>query len=232
MNAQHGAGDGGPVTLTVAGTGQVLRPRPRHLVIGGYTGRDEAAVRAHIDELAAIGVPPPPEVPAFYLLPPALLTTAEVIEVGGDHTSGEVEPVLFRVDGRYYLGVGSDHTDRDLEREDIGRAKAACPKPAGSAVVPLPPDPATADWDAIEMTCRVDGVAYQKGTLAALRTPGDLLARLPGPAGGPGDDLVLFCGTLPLLTGKFVAGREWRLELRRPGGPVLSLGYEAKRSAA
>lgn len=217
-----------PVTLTVAGTGQALMPAPPRLVIGGYTGRDEAAVRAHIAELAAIGIPPPPEVPSFYLLPAALLTTAEAVPVSGDNSSGEVEPVLLRVGGRYYIGVGSDHTDRDLERDDIARAKAACPKPVGSVVAPL--DMARTDWDSIEIACHVDGKPYQSGSLAALRTPADLLPRLPAEAGGPEDDLVMFCGTLPLLTGEFVAGTRWRLEMRLPGGPVLSHQYETKGS--
>lgn len=232
MSKRTGVPSRRPVLLTVAGTGQVLAPRPRHLVIGGYTGRDEAAVRAHIGELAAIGVPPPPEVPAFYLLPPSLLTTSEVVEVAGERTSGEVEPVLFRVDGHYYIGVGSDHTDRNLEREDITRAKAACPKPVGRVIAALPPDLAQADWDGIEMSCHVDRRSYQRGRLSALRPPADLLPRLPGEAVGPEDDLVMFCGTLPLLTGEFVAGREWRLELRLTGGLALRHTYETKGSGA
>jgi 4-hydroxyphenylacetate 3-monooxygenase len=231
MNEQTGVSSGSQVTLTVAGTGQVLAPRPRRLVVGGYTGRDETAVRAHISELAAIGVPPPPEVPAFYLLPPDLLTIGETVEVASGRTSGEVEPVLLRVDGRYYIGVGSDHTDRDLEREDIAKAKAACPKPIGPVVAPLPPDLGQADWDGIEMACHVDRQAYQRGWLSSLRTPADLLSRLPGQVAGPEDDLVVFCGTLPLLTGEFVAGRKWQLDMRLPGGPALSHAYETKRSA-
>ena len=230
MSTRTSGMPGRPVTLTVAGTGEVLAPQPRRLVIGGYTGRDEMAVRAHISELAAIGVPPPPDVPSFYLLPPGLLTTSAVVEVAGERTSGEVEPVLLRVDGRYYIGVGSDHTDRDLEREDIARAKAACPKPVGRMVAELPADLAQADWDGIEMTCHVDRQAYQLGRLSALRTPADLLPRIPAGAGGPQDDLVLYCGTLPLLTGEFTPGREWQLEMRLPGGPDLRHAYETKGS--
>lgn len=228
MKTETGMPPAGPASLTVAGTGQVLRPRPRCLVIGGYTGRDEMAVRAHIAELAAIGVPPPAGVPAFYLLDPALLTTSAVIEVDGSRTSGEVEPVLLRVDGRYYIGVGSDHTDRDVEREDVAKAKAVCPKPVGPVVVPLP-GIGGADWDGIEMTCCVEGRMYQRGRLASLRTPADLLPRLPAESGGPEDDLVVFCGTLPLLAGEFVAGKQWRLDMGLPGGTSLSHAYEATR---
>jgi hypothetical protein len=39
---------------------------PAMLIVAGWTGRDEAALRHHIEELAAIGVPRPSSVPVFY----------------------------------------------------------------------------------------------------------------------------------------------------------------------
>ena len=33
------------------------------VIVAGYTARDREAVMHHIDELAAIGIPPPPTVP-------------------------------------------------------------------------------------------------------------------------------------------------------------------------
>jgi 4-hydroxyphenylacetate 3-monooxygenase len=197
-----------PLQLSVIGTGITIRIRPEQLVIAGFTGRNEAMVADHLRELAAIGVAVPASVPSFWRLDPALLTCDALIEVGGSNTSGEVEPVIIRHDGRLYLGVGSDHTDRDLERASIERSKAVCRKPLSPRVVELPAD---ADWDQIELACTVDGVPYQRGTLAALRQPADLLARL-----ATGSDLVLYCGTLPLLRGEFVAGTSWELTLRMP----------------
>ncbi len=141
------------------------------LIIAGYTGRDAAAVAAHIEELAAIGIPPPASVPAFFELDPALVTSDPVVTIFGSNTSGEVEPVLIRHNGRHYLGVGSDHTDRDLERADIAASKAACPKPVGHEVMALSDDFAALDWDAIEVESDVDGEPYQRGSLAAMRTP-------------------------------------------------------------
>ena len=64
------------------------------LVVAGWTGRDEAALRHHIEELAAIGVPRPSSVPVFYRISVANLTQADSIEVLGTDTSGEAEPVL------------------------------------------------------------------------------------------------------------------------------------------
>ncbi|MQA85443.1 MAG: DUF2848 domain-containing protein, partial [Streptosporangiales bacterium] len=172
--------------MSVTGAPGPLALRPRRLVIAGYTGRDEAAVREHIEELARAGIPPPPAVPMFYELDPRLLTAAPAVEVAGDRTSGEAEPVLIRVDGRWYLGVGSDHTDRALEREDIAAAKAACPKPLGAAVRALPSEVERGAfdqvWDGTTVVCRVDGHTYQQGPLAALRRPSDLLNRLPAGA--------------------------------------------------
>jgi hypothetical protein len=220
------------LSLTVAGTGRDLRIRPRHLVIAGFTGRDEASVAEHVRELAAIGVPVPAVVPAFWRLDPALLTADRLIDVAGPDTSGEAEPVLIRHGGQLYLGVGSDHTDRELERADLPGSKAACPKPLSSQVAQLPADLAERDWDQIELSCAVDGVSYQHGTLAALRPPADLLTRLEAADGREPDDgdLVMFCGTLPLLEGRFVAGTVWDLALRVPGQASLRHQYQVRRT--
>ncbi|MFF4991515.1 DUF2848 family protein [Streptosporangium saharense] len=215
--------------LNVAASNEQLVVAPERLVVAGYTGRDEAAVAAHIAELEAIGVPPPPSVPAFYDLDPALLTTDAVIEVGGPATSGEVEPVLVRHRGRYFLGVGSDHTDRDLERADIAASKAACPKPVGATVVEIGAGMATLDWDRLTAVSSVDGRTYQRGSVATLRHPADLLERMTAALGEVTGDLVLFCGTMPLLGGEFVHGDHWRIHLELPAGTVLAHTYETKR---
>lgn len=196
------------------------------LIIAGYTGRNAAAVAAHIEELAAIGIPPPASVPAFFELDPGLVTSDPVVTIARSNTSGEVEPVLIRHSGRHYLGVGSDHTDRDMERTDIAASKGACPKPVGHQVILLPDGLTALYWDAIDVESDVDGEPYQRGSLAALRTPTDLLSRLTATIGEVEDDLVMFCGTLPLLTGAFHAGRHWRLQLQVDANTSLTHSYE------
>ena len=62
------------LTFTVVGTNDTVALTDFDLVVAGYTGRDEASVKKHIDELAAIGVAPPETVPAFYELPASLAT--------------------------------------------------------------------------------------------------------------------------------------------------------------
>lgn len=226
--------EAGGLSFTVGGTGETLRLADFALVVAGYTGRDEASVRAHIEELAAIGVPAPESVPAFYPMDARLATQAPWVRVEGANTSGEVEPVLIRSRGRLYLGVGSDHTDRDMERDSVAASKAACPKPLSSHVVPLPVDEGGAvafDWDTVRARCTVDGALYQEGTLDALRVPTDVLGLLDaaeGPDGATQRDLVMFCGTLPLIDGEFVAGRDWTLSLTLHDGTEIGHTYTAR----
>lgn len=216
--------------LTVAGRGDELDVAPTRLIIAGYTARDRAAVLRHIDELAEIGVAPPATVPAFYDLDPALLSTELVVEVPGDNTSGEVEPVLIRADGRFYLGVGSDHTDRTRERDDVAASKAACPKPIGPTVAALPEDLDGFDWDRVVAASTADGATYQSATLAELLRPADILDRMRTAVSDPvvadDEDFVLFGGTTPLLGGRFIPASRWTLSLRLADGTALAHAYE------
>ncbi len=215
--------------LTVLDTGATIELSGFQAVVAGYTGRDEVAVRHHIDELAAIGVPEPPQVPMFYDVAAVSVTTDSEVAVSGGNTSGEVEPVLVRHAGRWYLGVGSDHTDRDRETADVGDAKRACPKPISAHVVAVR-DWDALDWDAVSVGSTVDGRAYQDGALAALRRPAGLIALLGERGLDRGGDLVCFGGTVPLLTGEFVAGTTWELGMSLPDGRTLSCTYDAKKA--
>lgn len=220
---------GSALSLRVLGQPEPLVIRPDRLVVAGYTGRDEQAVAAHIQELAAIGVPRPTTVPVFWDLDPALLTTAELVEVRSGETSGEVEPVLIRHEGRHYLAVGSDHTDRRLERRDIAAAKATCPKPVGPEAAALGPDLAALDWDALAVSSWADDRDYQHGVARDLRHPAELLELMTAVLGEETGDLLLFCGTVPLLGGEFHCGSRWRVRLRLASGEVLTHTYEAKQ---
>lgn len=218
-----------PIQLrTVDGT--TVGFSPEHLIVAGYTGRDEAAVRKHIDELAAFGIAPPPSVPMFYELDPALLTTEPDLTSHARVCSGEVEPVLIRAGGHWYLAVGSDHTDRELERADIAQAKSACPKPISAHVLPLPGPLADLSLDDAVATSHVDGVLYQQGSLAGLRPLAELFDLAPKELTAGAGDLAMFGGTLALLDGEFVAGDDWSLDLTLPSGQRLTHRYRIERT--
>ena len=217
------------LTFAVEGTGESITLTGFRAVVAGYTGRDPKAVQHHIDELAAIGVAPQPEVPMFYPVEPASFAADPEFEADGGLTSGEVEPLYVRHRGRYYLGVGSDHTDRDLETVDIGASKRACPKPVAPAVVPV------VDLDALSLdacTARswADGALYQEGTLNNVRTPADVVPLLLERTGiGEDEDFVCLGGTLPLLDGEFRDGAHWRVQLALPDGATIEHTYSIKK---
>ncbi|NKX55739.1 DUF2848 family protein [Arthrobacter mobilis] len=212
-------------TFEVIGTGETITLTGFHGIVAGYTGRDLAAVQHHIDELAAIGVAPPPEVPMFYPV------DAELFDSSGEHpgsanlTSGEIEPLYIRHHGRFYLGIGSDHTDRDLETEDIGASKRACPKPVSAQVIPVDSLESLSLDDCIARSW-VDGRLYQEGSLAGIRTPADVVQLLLERTGIGDDDFLCLGGTLPLLDGTFAAGTVWHLELTFPDGTTLEHTYK------
>jgi hypothetical protein len=187
---------------------------PKTLIVAGWTGRDEAALRHHIEELAAIGVPRPSSVPVFYRNAVSNVVQTERLEVLGPDTSGEVEPVVVAFDDGLWVGLGSDHTDRKAETMGIALSKQLCGKVMGTALWRL--DDIAAHWDRIVIrafaTINGERTLYQEGTLAAMRTPADLVARYGTPL-VPGT--VMFCGTLGAKGGIRPAAR-FEMELEDP----------------
>jgi hypothetical protein len=58
------------------------------LIIAGWTGRDQAALEAHIKELEELGIAPPKRTPVFYRVSASLLTAPPLIQVIGGDSSG------------------------------------------------------------------------------------------------------------------------------------------------
>jgi hypothetical protein len=197
------------------------------LIIAGFTGRDRQAVQRHMDELAHQGITLPENVPSFYVVPPNLLTTANEIAVSSNYTSGEVEPVLFCSDvDRWYVGVGSDHTARDLERIDILESKKACPKVVSSEVLPY--NEVAESWDDLILRCWVgaDRKLYQEGTLKELLPVPDLLHRLQRSLEREPRNMAVLLGTVPLRTDSFAFSDSYTIELAHPtNGTLIRTSY-------
>ena len=170
---------------------------PQALIVAGWTGRDEAALRHHIEELAAIGVPRPSSVPVFYRAATANLTQSSRLQVLGPDTSGEVEPVIVALDDGLWLGLGSDHTDRKAETMGIALSKQLCGKPLANVLWPF--EEVADHWDRLILRAfaTIDGqrVKYQEGPLSAMRHPSDLIAKIKPHASLPPGTIML-CGTL------------------------------------
>jgi hypothetical protein len=176
------------------------------LVIAGWTGRDAAAVTKHIRELEELGVRPPASTPVFYRASASRLTTNAVIEASGGDSSGEVEFVLVAEGGRIYVGVGSDHTDRNVETYNITVSKQICDKPIAPELWAL--EDVESHWDSLILRSWASfdaaPVLYQEGCVAAMMAPADLLALYEGEFA---DGAAMFCGTFPAIGGIRPASR-------------------------
>lgn len=207
----------------------------RRVINAGYVGRDQQAVRAHIEELAREGIPPPRSVPMLFPFLSSNLTTADCIEVIGGDTSGEVEYVLLLHQGEVFVGVGSDHTDRALERNDLIKSKQVCANVLSRDVWSY--EDVRSHWDELELRSWVRAsatdpeVLYQEARLGTILSAEALLelvrSRLRD---GIEEGLVIFSGTVPLRTGQTIYGQSFRGELYNPqSGRRLSCGYRVEQ---
>lgn len=187
-----------------------------NLVIAGWTGRDVTALNHHIEELKAIGVQPPSRVPIYYRAAAQMLTQADRIQVLGDESSGEVEPVLVGAADRLWVTVGADHTDRKVESYGIAVSKQMCAKPIGCTAWRF--EEVEPHWDRLMLRSFIqeggNRVLYQEGPLAKIRDPRELIfgwkdeKRLPMGA-------VMFCGTMPAI-GAIRSSSRFEMELDDP----------------
>ena len=195
-----------------------IRYTVRQIINAGYTGRDQAAVQAHIDELKAICVPAPAKIPTYFTKAAALLTTEDGFEAIDQENTGEAEYVLLVAEDGIYVGVGSDHTDRGLEKTNIPKGKQMCPNFISRNVWKY--DDVKRDWDKLEMRSWINRnreVLFQETKLDAFMTPEDLLSRVKTLVGGelkPGT--VIFSGTVSALIDGYPFTNHFECELLNP----------------
>jgi 4-hydroxyphenylacetate 3-monooxygenase len=226
---QGGTHDGAMVSVTIESrSGRNTRDFAirRMLNLGSATRSTDTAL-AHQQEVAKSGIHVALDVPAprIYPMGTHALTTGGEVQVQGVDTSGEVEIVLLLAD-QLYVGVGSDHTDRALERTSILWSKQACPNVLAPVLWPFAE---VADaWDSFVLKAWVDGKLYQDVGTAAFLRPEDMLRivreRVPGlPEGG----LLIFGGTIVSLDKKLGFGARWDFAIEDPaGGRSIRHGYD------
>ncbi|WNV89682.1 DUF2848 domain-containing protein [Umezawaea sp. Da 62-37] len=196
------------------------------LLNGGYAGRSQDDVAAHVRELAELGVPAPSETPSLYPVAPYLAQQTGEVAVQHDRTSGEAEWALVVTDDDLLLTVACDHTDRALEVHGVAWSKQAGPDVLGRGAWRL--EEVADRIDEVELTAWADGVEIQVGTLAELLAPAywvevlrarDLLR--PG--------TVLLSGTIPMREGVNQFAERWRVELRDPAtGRAIDCAYSVR----
>lgn len=210
-------------TLSLQVTGpsgaQTVDTAVTELLLAGYTGRDRAKVLAHVRELELAGVAPPDRVPSLFVVEPGLLTTGDAITVRGPETSGEVEMVLVRSSHGFLVTVGSDHTDRRIERESVARSKTVCAKVVAGGAWRV--EEVAGRWDTLELrswsTFEGRRKLYQEGSLADFLTVDELSEEMAAMGHQPTPGQVIFGGTLALSGhGTFEYGDRFETEIRDP----------------
>jgi hypothetical protein len=202
--------------LDADGTPERRSVAVERLVNCGYTGRSEEEVQKHIAELEAEGVPAPETFPTAYPKPSHLLATGGEIEVMSERTSGEAEFVLVSRGDETLVGVGSDHTDRELEEEDVPLSKTVCPNVMGETVWRLAD---VADhWDELRLRSWTgpDRDRYQEATLAAIRPPEELLSFVDDRSHEPIENTAVFSGSVPAESGELVYADTFAVEIYDP----------------
>jgi hypothetical protein len=216
-----------------------LKFQVRRMVNAGYVGRNSKAVEAHVEELRREGIPPPPSVPMIFPVLSQNITTENEIEVIGNKTSGEVEFVLLLEGETVFVGIGSDHTDRELERQSIVKSKQICLNVLSNHVWKY--KDVESHWDELLMQSwvRIEqgsaDILYQRAHLKSIISADDLkelvkskMRDVPDAESG----LVIFSGTIPILTEDVLYGSYFRGELVDSTlNRILTCEYSVKRLA-
>lgn len=153
----------------------------------------------------------------FYRVAADRLDPSPAIQVSGGQSSGEAEFVLVRDGGETFVGIASDHTDREVETYGITVSKQMCGKPCANTLWKF--DDVAGHWDQLVLRAyaTIDGerVLYQEGKVSAMRAPDDLLAQFARHDGRFVDGTAMLCGTLAAIGGIRPAER-FEVELDDP----------------
>jgi hypothetical protein len=217
-------------TLHVAdrsGVDTPLAVTPERVYNLGSATVDASAAVAHQEEVADVGVRIAFDVPAPRIYPMAVssITTDATVGVHSGATSGEAELVIVVQGGEVYLGVGSDHTDRELERQSIIWSKQYSPSVLGHRVWRWAD--VEASWEDLVLESTVDGVLYQRSPASVFLDPAKILAVLAERVTSLPADYLVYCGTYTSIDRQIRFGTTWTATLRDPAtGERLELAYD------
>ena len=145
--------------------------------------------------------------------PPHLSFTGE-IQVVGEKSSGEVEVILVQQSDQLWVGVGSDHTDREVETYGVTVSKQVCDKPVAPVLWPYAE--VAEHWDQMILRSWAGNKRelYQEGPVSKMLPPADLIARYAD-GDSLSDGTLMFGGTLATL-GEVEPSERFELELEDP----------------
>lgn len=184
--------------------------KPNHVYVVWYSGSNKDKTWEHINELEReLGVTPPPHIPTLFEVAREMVTQDKDLFFCGEKTSGECEYIIIKIHGIIYIGLGSDHSDRELEADSVPKAKQICLKPISKEIWLY--DDIKDHFKEIELNSKSDNEDYQKGTLADILSVEEIIKELEDRVDTI-DNCIIYSGTVPVLSG-FKFGKNFYLEL-------------------
>jgi len=105
--------------------------------------------------------------------------------------------VLLQHGGLLWVGAGSDHTDREVEKYGVSVSKQMCDKPVAAEFWPY--DDVAPHWERLLLRAHIaeNGARklYQEGSVTAMLDPLALIEQFAGKA-SLAEGTLMFCGTL------------------------------------
>lgn len=191
------------------------------MVLTGRTSRDPKEVKKHLDELRKAGanLSESKEVVVYHEKVPERITIGERFEVlEGSKTSGEVEYVLLLDKGNIYVGLGSDHTDRELVNYSSTVAKQIYPTVIAPNIWRF--EDVQDNWDEIIMRSWVfengKRELYQEGKLGEMLRPEDIMEKVRAKVSGDMDGMIILGGTFATIKGEISFSSTFEMELFDP----------------
>lgn len=186
-----------------------------NLIAMGFTARNQEQMEKNLNALKREGIEFPDDFPQVYRISRLLATDEDFIEVVSDSTCGEVEYLILKHGDKHYIGVGSDHADKELEKSSIINSKQICGKP--HSVNFWKYDEIKEHWDTLILRSwqetAGEEVLYQENTVANILEPEKIIKKVEEKITG---DYLVFSGSVANLTGYFIYGDRFRYEIYDP----------------
>ena len=189
----------------------------RKIINMGRTSRDPSDIMKHLEELKKAGIKVSPGIPSYNPKISDRITTDNKIEaLPNSKTSGEVEYVLlFTSDSYFYITVGSDHTDRELEKYNVILSKQICLNVISPKVWRY--EDVKDHWDDLIMRSWIKENGkrqlYQEGKLREMLRPEELVEKVRLRVSGNLAGAVVYSGTFPIIGGELCFSTYFEMEL-------------------
>ena len=189
----------------------------RKMINLGRTSRNPEDIMKHLEELKKAGIKVSPGIPSYNPKVNDRITTGNKIEVlPNSKTSGEVEYVLlFTSNNSFYVTVGSDHTDRELEKQNVVLSKQICLNVISPKIWRY--EDVKDHWDNLIMRAWIknDGKRqlYQEGKLGEMLRPEEVIEKVGLRVSGDLTGAVVYSGTFPIIGGKLNFSPYFEFEL-------------------